>query len=267
MNRQPLVPITDRDVAAYRRDGAVALRRVFDGEWISRLADGVARNIAEPGRFAHVYSTEGAPGFFFGDYCNWRRIDEYRRFVLESPAALVAQRMMGSVKVNFFHEHVLVKEPGTTERTPWHQDQPYWTVDGDQVCSIWVPLDVVPAETCVEFVAGSHGWGKWYTPRRFLDGTDHPTSNEGETIPDFDSVATSSNSCPGIWSPAIASCFTRSPSMARRAIHRRPPTAAPSPRAGLATTPASRAATATCRRPSRRSPWPPERRWIARPFR
>ena len=62
MNRQPLVPITDRDVAAYRRDGAVALRRVFDGEWISLLADGVARNIAEPGRLAHVYTTEGEIG-------------------------------------------------------------------------------------------------------------------------------------------------------------------------------------------------------------
>ena len=186
MNREPLEPITDEQVAAYERDGAVALRRVFDAEWIATLAVGVARNMAEPGRFAHVYSSAGAPGFFFGDYCNWRRIDEYRRFIFESPAALVAQRMMGSVKVNFFHEHVLVKEPGTAERTPWHHDQPYWTVDGDQVCSIWTPLDVVPRETSIEFVAGSHRWGKWYTPRRFLDDTDHPASNEGETIPDFD---------------------------------------------------------------------------------
>ena len=187
MNREPLEAITDEAVAAYGCDGAVVLRRVFDGEWIARLADGVARNIAEPGRFAHHYSSEGAPGFFFGDYCSWDRIEEFRSFVFDSPAALVAQRMMGSSKVNFFHEHVLVKEPGTAERTPWHHDQPYWTVDGDQVCSVWIPLDPVPAEICVEFVAGSHRWGKWYKPRRFVDNIDHPTSNEGESIPDFDS--------------------------------------------------------------------------------
>jgi ectoine hydroxylase-related dioxygenase (phytanoyl-CoA dioxygenase family) len=50
-----------------------------------------------------------------------------------------------------------------------------------------VPLDPVPAEICVEFVAGSHRWGKWYKPRRFVDNIDHPTSKEGEAIPDFDS--------------------------------------------------------------------------------
>ena len=71
LNREPYDPITDEHVAAYRRDGAVALRRVFDPEWIELLAEGVARNIAEPSRFAHVYTTEGAPGFFFGDYCSW----------------------------------------------------------------------------------------------------------------------------------------------------------------------------------------------------
>lgn len=187
MNREPLTPITDQDVAAYSRDGAVVLRRVFDSAWIALLSDGVARNMAAPSDLSHVYTSPGKPGFFFGDYCNWDRIDEYRRFVFDSPAAMVAGRMMKSTRVNFFHEHVLVKEAGTAERTPWHHDQPYWAVDGDQVCSLWTPLDTVSKETCVEFVAGSHRWGKWYTPRRFVDDRDNPTSNEGETIPDFDS--------------------------------------------------------------------------------
>ncbi len=136
MNREPLDPVGEEQVAAYRRDGAVVLRRVFDGDWIARLAEGVERNIAEPGRHAHVYTTEGAPGFFFGDYCNWDRIPAYRAAAFDSPAAAVAARLMGSAKVNFFHEHVLVKEPGTAEPTPWHHDQPYWTVDGDMVCSL-----------------------------------------------------------------------------------------------------------------------------------
>ena len=38
---------------------------------------------------------------------------------------------------------------------------------------------------CVEFLAGSHRWGKWYTPKRGNDLADHDT-NEGESLPDID---------------------------------------------------------------------------------
>ena len=75
----------------------------------------------------------------------------------------------GASKVNFFYDQLLVKEPGTAERTPWHQDQPYWAVAGRQVCSIWLPLDPVAKETCVEYVAGSHAWPA-FSPYHFADG-------------------------------------------------------------------------------------------------
>src|SRR3546814_7685428 len=83
---------------------------------------------------------------------------------------------MESTKVNFFYDQLLVKEPGTAERTPWHQDQPYWAVAGRQVCSLWVPFDPVPEETCVEYVAGSHDWPE-FSPYHFADGT--PYANTG----------------------------------------------------------------------------------------
>ncbi len=35
MNREPLEPVTEDDLAAYARDGAVALRQVFDKYWIA----------------------------------------------------------------------------------------------------------------------------------------------------------------------------------------------------------------------------------------
>jgi ectoine hydroxylase-related dioxygenase (phytanoyl-CoA dioxygenase family) len=64
--------------------------------------------------------------------------------------------------MRIFHEHVLVKEPKTSESTSWHHDQPYYCVDGEQVCSIWLPLDPVPKESGLEFVAGSHLLGKMF---------------------------------------------------------------------------------------------------------
>ena len=74
---------------------------------------------------------------------------------------------MGSRSVRLFHEHVLVKEPDSDVPTPWHHDQPYYSVDGAQTCSLWIPLNSVPRDTVPEFVAGSHLWGKWFRPDRF----------------------------------------------------------------------------------------------------
>ena len=76
---------------------------------------------------------------------------------------------MGSRQVRLFHDHVLVKEPGTRQRTPWHQDQPYYNVGGLDNCSLWLPVDPVDRESTVEFVAGSHR-GPWLMPRTFMDG-------------------------------------------------------------------------------------------------
>ncbi|GBM03869.1 hypothetical protein AVEN_225047-1, partial [Araneus ventricosus] len=35
-------------------------------------------------------------------------------------------------EVAFYHEHVLVKEPGTDKETPWHHDQSYYPIDGEK---------------------------------------------------------------------------------------------------------------------------------------
>lgn len=175
-------------VDAFRNDGATVLRGVFSEDWVGRLREGVAENMATPGPYTKGYTKAGDPGHFFGDYCNWRRIDAYRAFFFDSPAPRLAAELMGSQKVNLFHEHVLVKEPETRDRTPWHHDQPYYCVDGRDNCSLWIPLDPVAKETCVEFVAGSHRWGKWFTPTKFV-GVPYDRQDDGyETVPDIDAA-------------------------------------------------------------------------------
>ena len=84
-----------------------------------------------PGVYKREYEPESSKGYFFGDYCNWARIPEYRDFVLHSHAATLAAQLMESSSARFFHEHVLVKEPQTESRTPWHHDLPYYCIDGD----------------------------------------------------------------------------------------------------------------------------------------
>jgi ectoine hydroxylase-related dioxygenase (phytanoyl-CoA dioxygenase family) len=183
---QVLVP-PHETIDTYQRDGVAVLRAVIEDAWLELLGAGVERNLAEPGPWAVDYTAEGEPGRFFGDYCNWQRIPEYRQFVELSGIAEIARQLMRSREARFFHEHVLVKEPGTREITPWHHDQPYYCVDGDQSVSLWIPLDTVPASAGVEFVRGSHRWGRWFVPRKFVDHTPYaPSDGRFELVPDLD---------------------------------------------------------------------------------
>ena len=45
------------------------------------------------------------------------------------PAAQISAELMQSETAQVFHDHVLVKEPGTSKPTPWHQDGPYYFVE------------------------------------------------------------------------------------------------------------------------------------------
>ena len=184
MNRMGASAISERDVAAFELDGAIILRGVF-GDWVDLVRSGVEKNIADPGRYAKHYAEDGNSAVFFHDYCNWDRIPEYREFLFESPAAEIAAALTNSKTVRLFHEHVLVKEPGAGTPTPWHHDQPYYCVDGAQTCSLWLALDPVPRETSIEYVAGSHVWGRWFRPERF---NKEPLYEEDgwEPVPDID---------------------------------------------------------------------------------
>ena len=184
----PVIEITSKNIADFKRDGAICLRGMFEQHWLDSLADGVAKNFENPGPYSTVYTKPGEPGGFYDDYCNWQQIDEYRQFLELSPAATIAGKMMESSTARIYHEHVLVKEPGTLKSTPWHHDMPYYGVDGDQAVSIWLPLDPVPLEACPEFVVGSHNSGKMYYPKLFLNNKNYGENIDGfETIPDIDS--------------------------------------------------------------------------------
>ena len=170
-------------VAEFEARGAVVLRGAFH-EWVETLRAGVAAVMADPSPFERtVLPADGSPAFF-QDYCNWDRIEQFRRFVFESPAGAVAAALMRSAHARFFHEHVLVKEPGTTVETPWHHDQPYYCMAGDKTVSLWVALDPVARATSVEYVGGSHRWGRSFRPTRF-NGTDLFAGDRSERVPDI----------------------------------------------------------------------------------
>lgn len=177
--------LTPSDIDAFARDGAVLVRGLFR-DHVDALRAGVARNMAEPGPYAAENLKPGEAGRFFDDYCNWQRIAEFEEVIRNSPAAEVAADLMGSDSVQLFHDHVLVKEPGTAKPTPWHQDGPYYFVDGEQTVSFWSPLDPVTDAT-LRLVAGSHRWPRPVLPKRWLAETDfYPDPEAFMPVPDPD---------------------------------------------------------------------------------
>lgn len=186
MTEPKAIDIGDDIVEAYRRDGVVCLRGVIEAKWIEILREGVEKDLAEPGPHVEIFTKESDPGLFFNDFYLWRRIPELKQFAFHGPMAGVAGRLMGASQVNFFYDHVFVKEPGTEGLTHWHQDQPYMAVDGVQFCSTWVPLDPITKDTCVEYVRGSHRWGRWFAPfDRLTDGKRYEGTNF-ERCPDIE---------------------------------------------------------------------------------
>ena len=184
-------PAWSSDTAAVERfqeDGATLLRGVFE-EWVEPLRAGLERNLRAPHDFAFPCESAlaGEPGRFFDSYCNWLLIPEYLDHVTSSCAASMAGQLMRSRHAQLFHEHAFCKEPGTQRATPWHQDLPYYCVDGTQTASLYVSLDEVPAEVAVRFVKGSHRWDRMFYPRVFLDGAEFNTTDTGlEAVPDID---------------------------------------------------------------------------------
>lgn len=176
----------------FAEHGVVLLRQAFDAEWIARLTAGVDNNIASPSARGRVWNRDADGRVCFYDSQAWRSIDEYRDFVVHSPAAAIAAKLLNTTRVNFFFDAIFVRSPGAQFRTPFHQDEPYWSVEGFDTCSLWMPLVAVEKRSALEFVRGSHKWNRRLKQTNFGaltgDARDMRIESEdaGEAFPDIE---------------------------------------------------------------------------------
>lgn len=179
--------IPDKDIHFFRENGAICIKNLFTASEIELLKSGIEDNLKNPSERAKVASNENDPGWFFEDFCNWQHNDKYRQFIFDTQVGKIAAQLMGCEQSRLYHDHLLVKEPGTKQKTPWHQDQPYYNIEGFMNCSMWLPVDPVAREATLEFVAGSHK-GPWLMPRTFKDNhaSWFPEGSLGE-LPDIES--------------------------------------------------------------------------------
>jgi hypothetical protein len=162
---EPLV--SPAQVEAFQRDGAVLLPGLLRPAEVARLTEGIDANLAQPSPRAIIASRPEDPGFFIEDFRCWQHNAAYREVIFGSRLAEAAALLMRSREVRLYHDHMLTKEPGTQQKTPWHQDQPYYNIEGFQNVSFWIPVDPVRRHSTLEFLAGSHR-GPWLMPRTFM---------------------------------------------------------------------------------------------------
>lgn len=197
--------ITAEEIETYERDGVVALRGVCPADWVDSLRasldevferDGsgtenaLAEGTSERGsrgdvaRAVRAMMEQGdVPGIAVEngqvpkgrsivetDACSWH--EGLRRNHIEGPLPELVAQLTKSTRVNLYSDQLFLKEPGSSVRTPWHQDKPYWLLEGDKVAVCWVPVDKVTIESgAMGYVAGSHRWNKLYKPSDFVTMT------------------------------------------------------------------------------------------------
>ena len=176
--------LSKNDIDFYQDQGALLIKNIFR-PWIDLLRQGFEKVLNEPGPHARENVTD-KEGRFFEDYCNWQRIYEFKKFAEESPAAQIVAEATDSKSIQLFHEHIFVKDPGTFKETPWHQDMPYYCVDGNDTGSFWIPLDPVTKENSLQVLLGSHRFPKLVRPTKWSN--DKPWYKDNDNFMDMPDI-------------------------------------------------------------------------------
>ena len=176
--------VSDEARDQFSRDGALALRAVVDDEMLERLQTAAERARDWPG------------GFWYKIYL-WRHDPDFRACCLESPLPQIAAQLLRTTKVNLLYDQLFIKPPKGAP-TPWHHDLPYWPIEGNSVVSLWLALsEVTPENGGLEFIRGSHLWGRQL--RTFSVDydtgayTDPIATTDDDPIPDFEHETESEN--------------------------------------------------------------------------
>ena len=167
MNKELLRTLTNKEIDTYHRDGVVPLRGMFDKDWIELLNKGLNVNYEYPTERSRIWDKDDAGHTMFYDTLAWKEIEEYKKFIFDSPAAQICGQLMKVKAVYYFFDAVFVRSAGTKFETPWHQDEPYWSIEGYDACTLWMPLVPVKQKNCLSFVPGSHLFKSVFNQKNF----------------------------------------------------------------------------------------------------
>jgi ectoine hydroxylase-related dioxygenase (phytanoyl-CoA dioxygenase family) len=125
-------------------------------------------------------------GNFLLDTSVWRRVPELAEFALQSKLGAISAELLRASRIRYYDDQLFVKEPGAVDRAAFHQDLPYFHLDGDCGCVFWIPLDSVQAGGGrIGYIPGSHRWQKMFKANVFVSELPFPGA-EGVDMPRID---------------------------------------------------------------------------------
>ena len=198
----PVRTITQAEISSFALDGVVHLPGIVHKDWVDLLDSALKLMLREPQMFADLTAlgsdlneTQGLSvladsdikgGRFLSGVDHWKEDENFAAFAKISPLPSIVAELMNSKKIYLYEDSVLIKEPGTAERTAFHQDLGYFHIEGNSICTVWTPLDDVSFETGgVAYLRSSHKDKKVFKPNWFVANEPLP-GTEGNDLPNIE---------------------------------------------------------------------------------
>ncbi len=161
-------PVSEEKVAFFRDNGYVRFDDVLTADEVEALRRDLDQAMkAKKGFVRDLAGSENDEGAGHKDKILqmlnlWENFPAVEAYIRSGLTARIAQKLTGSRSIHLFHDQALIKEPGPSAPSPWHQDQPYWPSKEPGMLSCWMALDdVTIAKGCMQFIPGSHKWGEF----------------------------------------------------------------------------------------------------------
>src|SRR4051794_31174069 len=171
----------------YRLDGVVFLEQALDAASLALARAAFDWSVANPGP-ASGRPFEGTEGAFYQDLCNPAapQSRHYQRLLTETPIAGMVTRLWADPEIWFMYEQIFLKEGAASRRSPWHQDAPYLSVEGNDLAVGWITFDPVDKQDSLEFVRSSHRATLYNTAKFSGDDDTEPLFEGLPRLPDIE---------------------------------------------------------------------------------
>jgi ectoine hydroxylase-related dioxygenase (phytanoyl-CoA dioxygenase family) len=145
----------------YSDFGFTIVPGVITAEEAQKLRHESQQLLAEPSIHSRVYRSDDVPGRFLVDILMSTRSQLFLQLAMDPRVLRVAAHFIGESRFSFFYDQLFYKEAGAGARTQWHQDLPFWPLQGDRIPSVWIALNAVDEHgSAVQYLPGSHRTGE-----------------------------------------------------------------------------------------------------------
>jgi ectoine hydroxylase-related dioxygenase (phytanoyl-CoA dioxygenase family) len=167
---QAIRPLSDRQLAAYGRDGYLDGGPLLTAAEVETLCAELDRVIAERARAdrpqpVSIANLAAGQALELWQIVNICQASPAFAALVQHPRLVAMLRQLagpGVGELRLWHDQIQYKPAGHGGVNWWHQDAPYWPVlaPQDSLLTAWIALDDAALDNgCMSMVPGSHRWG------------------------------------------------------------------------------------------------------------